>query len=74
MYGMNVSDYVDSDIKQKLRELDEEEAQKLAEIEAVDMEGGMTILIYMKRRMRLCNGYTKGRVQRILWVRRSSSR
>ena len=40
MDGMNVSDYVDLDIKLKLRELEEEEAQQLADMEAADMGGG----------------------------------
>ena len=40
MDKMNVSDYVDPDIKLKLRELDEKEAQLLAEMEAADMGGG----------------------------------
>ena len=34
MDGMNVSDYVDLDIELKLRELEEEEAQQLAKMEA----------------------------------------
>ena len=37
---MNVSNYVESDIELKLRELEEEEAQQLAEIEAANIGGG----------------------------------
>ena len=40
MDRMNVSDYVDSDIKLKLRELEEEQAQQLAEMEAAGMRRG----------------------------------
>ena len=40
MDGMNVSDYVDPYIDLKLRELEEEEAQQLAKMEAADMGGG----------------------------------
>ena len=40
MDGMKVSNYLDPDIGLKLRELEEEEAQKLAETDAVNMGGG----------------------------------
>ena len=40
MDGMNISNYVDPDIELKLRELEEEEAHKFAEMEAADMGGG----------------------------------
>ena len=40
MYGMNVSDYIDPDIELKLRELEEEEARPLAEMESADMGRG----------------------------------
>ena len=39
MDGMNVSDYVDPDIKLKLRELEEEEAQQLSDMEVADTLG-----------------------------------
>ena len=40
MDRMNVSVYVDLEIELKLGKLEEEEAQQLADIEAVDMGGG----------------------------------
>ena len=40
MDRMNISDYVDPDIELKLRELEEEEAQQIAEMEADNMMGG----------------------------------
>ena len=40
MDEMNVSDYIDPEIELKLRELEEEEAQQIAEMEADNMMGG----------------------------------
>ena len=40
MDRMNAYNYVDQDIKMKLRELEEEDAQKFTEMEAADMGGG----------------------------------
>ena len=40
MDEMNVSDYIDPEIELKLRELEEEEAHKLAKMEAANMGGG----------------------------------
>ena len=61
MDGMNISEYVDLDSEMKLRELKEEEAQKLPEMEAADVGGRMTIAISTKRRRRPCKGYARGR-------------
>ena len=41
MDGMNVSDYVDSDIELKLREFEEEENQQLAKMEVANMMWGV---------------------------------
>ena len=41
MDGMNVSDYVDSDIELKLREFEEEENQQLAKMEVANMRWGV---------------------------------
>ena len=58
MDGMNVSDYVYSDIELKLTELEEEKSQYLAEIDAANMGGGgVTMVVSTKRRRRPCNVY-----------------
>ena len=44
-----------------MRELEGEEAKKLAEMEAADMGDGMTIEISTKRRRRLRKRYARGR-------------
>ena len=59
MDGMNVSDYVDSDIKMKLRELEEEEARR----DGGGRYGGKGVMIAIstKRRRRPCKRYARGR-------------
>ena len=52
MYRMNVSNYVDLDIELKLRELEEEGAHQLANMEAAYMGGGGVMIATSTKRRR----------------------